>query len=963
MNSARKIAQLLSVFVLLVAPPLELSASAQPPATGAAALTPEFRAAVAAEQGAILGAAQLTTARTQAKRSSEVLDGVRARVAAKLKRALTPQEQAVIQNLYSMALVQSSMKAAAPAMAASPIQAMLQGPPADVTRELEKERDAIAAAGKKNFKDAAAPTREITARIAARTGRSADDPALYTWVMQAVQAVRVMAAYAPGGAVYNALPAAFKPALDGTIARDLIAVFKVDELAAAGKVDEAVDILRRSFAQTDAIMSPIFTAGTAAAGAQMASAVDIQLDMAQRVASKAPTHARAVETGFATAALRKAKGLETERRISAGLAGSSDASVYKTHQAWRASRTAIAQLEFQRAYGLSSTPEQEQQLAQLTALESRLEGALAASSKNARSGDAAYDIDSVVPALRRALAPGERLLSYVRFGAQAGVGATAQYAAYVLDAQKLTFVDLGPATAIDDAVNAYVDALNRLGSDSASIQKKQALARALHALCFAPVEPSLAGASAVRVAADGALQLVPFAALHDGKDWLLNRYPISYLSSERDALGSRAARAPAPPLVVTWSPPLADPPKPDPSSGTPLKPEDFRALPGVSREAQFIAALLPKGRVLDGSSASDWTLQNLSAPSILHVAAHGVFIDGGQQSGAGRGIALAPIAGDKNKPASAVAPDATATPAIDPLVRSALVLGSNASPSTDGFLTAYEVAAMNMSGTELTVLSACETGRGGPTRLNGVRGLRAAFFAAGAQSLVVSLWSVRTDPDVKKDPTVNLMQDFYASLAKRQGRRDALQSAMLAARARNPDPSTWAPFILLGATGPLVTFGATAPLTASVADESAQARVGRMAEFRKLENARANGSGEWHIDGAKDSLVDYEVHGGLGPQGDNVKINLVGPHTLIAFFVEGYSPGRPYRRVQAGFRVKKPSEDVDAASLDLGGNQLTPVRDVKLKLTGGGGTPLSGTFSWRFGNEELTGNFQVPGDF
>jgi len=971
MVSVHKIAYLSSVVVLLACPPLVSSAAAQPAAAGASAAgaSPEFRAALGAERAAILEAAKLSSDRSQPKRSSEALAGVRARVAAKLERPLTPQEEAMIQGLFSMAIMQTSVASAATAMAGSPVQALLQGPPAEVAKEFEKERAAIAAAGKKGFKEAEAPTREIVARVAARTGRSANDPALYGWVMQAIQAVRVMAAYAPGGAAYSAMPEALKPGADGSFGRDLIDVMKADDLAAAGKIAEAVALLRRNFAQADALMAPLFIAGTAAAGSMMSGAVDLQVDMAQRVASRAPNDALAVETGFSAAALRKAKVLDTERRISAGLASSSDPAARDAYRAWRVSRSAIAQLEFQHAYGLTPTPQQEQQLAQLHALEGALQGKLSAMTKVARSGDASLTIDSVIPTLRRALAPGEQLLSYVRYGAQGGgAGPNAHYAAYVLDSKQLSFVALGAASAIDDAANAYVDALNRLGDDAGSLQKKAALARSLHALCFAPVERLLAGSSGVRVAADGALQLVPFAALHDGKDWLLPRYSFSYLNSERDTLGSRVlGGAPAPPLVVTWSPPLADPLAPDPRSGNQLKPEDFRSLPGVAREAQFISTVLPKASVLNSANVSDWTLENLRAPSILHVAAHGVFVDSAPHSGTGRGIALAPIAGDKTKAASVAAPRSGGAQSIDPLVRSALVLGANAAPATDGFLTAYEVAAMNMFGTELTVLSACETGRGGPTRLSGVRGLRAAFFAAGTQALVVSLWSVRTDPDVKKDPTVNLMQDLYANLAKRQGRREALQNAMLSARARNADPSTWAPFILLGATGPLGTFGASPPAPAAIADESAEARVGRMAAFRQLENGRANGSGEWQMGKRTESLVDYYVQGGLGPQRNNLKINLVGPHSLIAFFVQGYRSGRTFRlgtsTVQAGFMVKPASLNFDAASLDLNGTQLSPMREGTLTLSGGGGTPLVGTFTLRLGKEEIAGRFQVPGDF
>lgn len=956
------LARLLSVLVFMFTSLLALAAAAQQPAPGAAAVSPEFRAAFEDEKEAFLDAARRSNDRSQGNRGQQALEAIRTRLAAKLKRPLTQQEQMMIQVVYAMAASQA-------AMAASPVQALIQGPPSDVARALESEREAIAAAGKKSFKDAEAPMQQIIARVAARTHRSTNDPALYGAVLQAVQAVRVTAAYAPGGSVYNRLPAAFQAGVDGSFGRDLISLLKADELLEAGKVDEVVALVRRNFAQADALTSPVFITATAAQGMQVAGWMDLQVDVAQRVASRAPNNALAVETGFSAAALRKAKGLDTERRISTAIASSTDPAMRNAYGAWRANRSALAQLDFQRAYGIPATPEQEQELTQLHAQAGSLERALAVGSKGARSADAAFGIDNVIPALRKTLAPGERLLSYVRYG----TATSTQYAAYVLDAQKLTFVDLGPASAIDDAANAYLDALDRLGGDPASLKTKLSLARSLHALCFAPLESALGGSSAVRVAADGVLQLVPFAALHDGKEWVLPRYPFSYVNSERDALGFRApVQVQKPPVVIAWSPPLADPPKPDPKTGKPLRPEDFPALPGVAREAQLIGKLLPKSIVVSGPNVSDWQLQSVAGPSILHIAAHGTFLDDGAASvvpaGGSRGIALAPMAGGKAMPSAPPAADPNARGAVDPLVRSALVLSPNASPATDGFLTAFEVAAMNMLGTELTVLSACETGRGGPNRISGVRGLRAAFFAAGAQALVVSLWKVRTDPDVKKDPTVNLMQNLYENLAKRQGRRDALQNAMLAARTRNADPSTWAPFILLGATGPLLTFGAVpAAAPATVADESGAARVARAAAFRALERGRTNGSGEWQAGTAKDSLLDFEVQGGLGPRQNNLKINLVGSRTLIAFFIQGYRSGATYRlgssAAQAGLMFKPATVDVDAGSLDLNGNQLGRVSDGTLTLRGGGETPLSGTFNLRLGERAIEGRFEVPGDF
>ena len=94
----------------------------------------------------------------------------------------------------------------------------------------------------------------------------------------------------------------------------------------------------------------------------------------------------------------------------------------------------------------------------------------------------------------------------------------------------------------------------------------------------------------------------------------------------------------------------------------------------------------------------------------------------------------------------------------------------------DGMLTAEDVSGMHLLGTELVVLSACDTGRGAVQTGEGVLGLRRAFVLAGAQTLVMSLWSV---PDIA---TAILMDQFYRNLLQGQGRAEALRRAQSALR-------------------------------------------------------------------------------------------------------------------------------------------------------------------------------------
>jgi CHAT domain-containing protein len=105
---------------------------------------------------------------------------------------------------------------------------------------------------------------------------------------------------------------------------------------------------------------------------------------------------------------------------------------------------------------------------------------------------------------------------------------------------------------------------------------------------------------------------------------------------------------------------------------------------------------------------------------------------------------------------------------------SGLVLAGGNRSAEDGLLRAEEAAGLNLRGVELVVLSACDTGLGKVADNQGVLGLQRAFEAAGARTLVASLWSV-SDP-----ATSVLMEEFYTNLwQKRMTRLEALRQAQL----------------------------------------------------------------------------------------------------------------------------------------------------------------------------------------
>jgi CHAT domain-containing protein len=142
----------------------------------------------------------------------------------------------------------------------------------------------------------------------------------------------------------------------------------------------------------------------------------------------------------------------------------------------------------------------------------------------------------------------------------------------------------------------------------------------------------------------------------------------------------------------------------------------------------------------------------------------------------------------------------------NPLLRSGLALaGANSwqrgeqlpEEAEDGILTALDLSGLDLLGTELVVLSACDTGLGIVQVGEGVFGLQRAFMLAGTQTLVMSLWKV---PDLE---TQELMDDFYTRILAGEGRAEALRTAQLEMKQRHPQPLYWAAFICQGDPHPL----------------------------------------------------------------------------------------------------------------------------------------------------------------
>ncbi len=398
----------------------------------------------------------------------------------------------------------------------------------------------------------------------------------------------------------------------------------------------------------------------------------------------------------------------------------------------------------------------------------------------------------------------------------------ARYAAFLLakDAEPES-VDLGEAKAIDDAVAKLRRALADRGGapGNTNLLARDLDERVLRPI-LAKVRASSAGAGAkpsmLLVSPAGSLNLIPLGALVDETGhYRVESYPIVYFTTGRDLLRLAASpggvadaqktgagatpNAPKAPSVVIGDPGFGDP-APRSKSGASRRAVEmvFSPLPGTAEEAQVIASVLPGATLFTGARATEAAVKEGRAPYVLHIATHGFFLGepdaGAAAPGQSRALELemsAPAAGGGS------APKTSSFPIEQPLLRSGLAFaGANrqGAGGDDGILTALEASGLDLWGTELVVLSACETGLGDVTEGEGVYGLRRSLIIAGARSQVMSLWKV--DDEATRD----LMVDFYRKLSAGQGRAEALQSAQLAmlqTPARS-HPFYWASFIPSG---------------------------------------------------------------------------------------------------------------------------------------------------------------------
>jgi CHAT domain-containing protein/tetratricopeptide (TPR) repeat protein len=390
-----------------------------------------------------------------------------------------------------------------------------------------------------------------------------------------------------------------------------------------------------------------------------------------------------------------------------------------------------------------------------------------------------------------------------------------RYMALTLDASgEIGAYDLGPAEKIDSLIQRsrriIADSHTKLHSPMARLSE-ELLAETtgkLYQILIEPLADRLVGKSSVIISPDGMLHLLPFEILATSDStYLIEQYELSYVSSSRDLLDvgpkqvarnaiivgnpdfeteirSRAIAEPEP--LDTVLPSLAIGPPPVFRTAACLQ-GPLLPLRYAGDEASAVKIILSRDsgfdvRFYSGPEASESVLKAMEiAPRVVHLATHGFYCDEIDSS--------------------------QSILAQNPLLKSGVILaGANrtlgskspVSGSDDGIMTALEASSLNLVGTELVVLSACQSGVGETISSEGVFGLRRAFQQAGAEAVVMSLW------DVPDKETSQLMKRFYQGWVNGTPKQEAFRAAKLSllkeSRRRNGHghPLLWGGFVMIG---------------------------------------------------------------------------------------------------------------------------------------------------------------------
>ncbi|MBF0183625.1 MAG: tetratricopeptide repeat protein [Magnetococcales bacterium] len=364
---------------------------------------------------------------------------------------------------------------------------------------------------------------------------------------------------------------------------------------------------------------------------------------------------------------------------------------------------------------------------------------------------------------------------------------------------------------LQDEIVRYRGAIQEEGLEEEELQK---IGQEVYDLIWKPLLPGLAGRKNIYVVPDDMLNILPFNALIDAKgEYLLKNMDLHILSTSRDLIPDKMESAKGNFLIMA-GPNYTSTKVVDATlmtqvagkrssnqdsmrgfSGGGLRGLKFDPLPGAEKEGKLISETSKSKKEVNTIFTEDAAQENVvqtlaEPPKMLHIATHGFFLKADENLK--KRLLSLQRGADVHLP----------PPGDNPMLRAGLAFaGINGSApflgeiptENDGVLTALEVLGLNLSGTKLAVLSACETGLGEIHEGEGVYGLRRAFQEAGVKTVISSLW------EVSDAGTQALMTGLYGRLAEGKSAHDALlesQRALLASKEWNY-PYIWSAFMMV----------------------------------------------------------------------------------------------------------------------------------------------------------------------
>ncbi|MAS93750.1 MAG: hypothetical protein CMO55_11215 [Verrucomicrobiales bacterium] len=410
-------------------------------------------------------------------------------------------------------------------------------------------------------------------------------------------------------------------------------------------------------------------------------------------------------------------------------------------------------------------------------------------------GKARESLDATVDEVANAIPADAVLIEFIRYRAYSAPGRfVPRYGAVVLKAKgKPVFVPLAEAVKVEAGMETYAKAVRSNAPD----EDMKKFLQALGAAVWDPLAKELpAPGKRIILSPDGALNFLSFATLFaDGEKFVGETWPLSYVSSGRDLLRKNdSTRKDS--MQIIANPDFQTPATEDVAGARNIAGDaavtmrgmlgriGLSPLPGTKAEEAALRELISKEWKWDIEShlekeATEESVNAVDSPGVLHLATHGFYLPR-----TGRSDPMKRVASywESSRGGSQQGQPLEAFSDVvldNPMHRSGIALaGAEATlkqwgagrildTSKDGVLTAEEMALLDLDGTWLVVLSACETGLGEIRAGEGVLGMRRGLIEAGAQNLLLTLW-----PVADKE-TAMFMVDLYRNLDG--GKKDPVQ--------------------------------------------------------------------------------------------------------------------------------------------------------------------------------------------